>query len=133
MLLYWQGCCRTGKSLTHHETETSPSSSRSADRRLSKAGRKELRRFFPLFLPLSVVFLCLNLINTHSCVLPSLSRFFLFNNRMLKKLLKPYRCCPQLNTFQLEPPTVYKCQFNMIIILAHRMEIILRSIGMLFF
>lgn len=66
------------------------------------------------------------LINTRSCVLPSLSENDILSLdtflRMLKKLLKPYRCCPQLNTFQLEPPTVYKCQFNIIIILAHRMD-----------
>lgn len=41
---YLQECCRTGKSLIPHETETSPSNSKSADRKSSRAGRKVLHR-----------------------------------------------------------------------------------------
>lgn len=39
-----QECCRTEKSLTLHETETSPLNSKSADRKSSRAGRKVLHR-----------------------------------------------------------------------------------------
>lgn len=38
------------RSLTHHETETSHSNSRSADRKSSRAGRKELHRYLSLML-----------------------------------------------------------------------------------
>lgn len=40
-----QVCCRMARSLTLLETETSPSSSRSGDRKSSRAGRKESHRW----------------------------------------------------------------------------------------